>query len=625
MPEAPARTVTTAHGIAAMIAQQAMLRGDAPALLAQGEPPLSYARLSDWLEQSATFLRSIGVTRTSRVAVSMQPGPEAALTTLATLCAAVCIPLDPAAGEDDFGFRLRDCAADFVLTDSAERAFPLPGLRRLVVGREFRLPGRSTRTGVPASNRAPHDATCDTVDADATCLLLHTSGTTAMPKRVPLSQRNVLASARANTQAFGLGPQDRCLNVLSLLHVGGIVTGMLTTLVSGGSLVCPRGFDAEAFFPLVAEFEPTWYTGTPTIHLAVLPFLETYRRLAPNHRFRFLRSATSPIATELIARLECAFGAPLLEAYGMTEAGRISCNPAPPGLRKPGSVGVPVALDVRVVGSDSTDLRCGEIGEIVVRGDSVTRGYLDDDVANTTAFRDGWFHTGDLGRFDEDGYLFLEGRIKEVVNRGGRKIAPREIDAALAALPGVREAAAFGMPHPSLGEDLVAVVVAEPGPPLDVQALRTELLARLARHKVPSSIVVVDSLPRGASGKIQRSKLAAVFGALSEAGSSSPQTPAEAAVAAIVESVLGADTIGRGDNFFLSGGDSLSAARVAARCATAFGLARAPAANLLFAYPTVEALAAELLRLRQEQAMDEEMLAQLEQLSDEELARLLSD
>ncbi len=620
------RTADLPQDIGAMLDAQAGLRPEAPAILAPDGQPLSYAGLARWVTKAGLELRHAGVTQASRVAVLMPPGPEAALATLATMCAATCVPVNPEAGADELVAWLRDTGAAFVVApDDCRVPHAAAGLRRIV----YRSTGRALGGDLVAigSDAPLRSANAGRVidPAEATALLLPTSGTTARPKRVPLSHRNVLASARANAACFGLGPDDRCANVLALLHIGGLVHGLLTTLVSGGSVVCPRGFDASRFFDLVAAFQPTWYTGTPAIHLALLPFLDEYRRLAPGHRFRFLRSASAPMPPMLIEQLERAFDAPLIEGYGMTEAGRISCNPLPPGLRKPGSVGKPAALEVRIVDAGGADCEPEQAGEILIRGASVMSGYADDPAANAAAFRDGWFRTGDLGRFDGEGYLYLSGRIKELVNRGGKKVAPREIDEALLALPGVCEAAAFGVLHPSLGEDLWAAVVAEPGSRLDTGEMRRVLLDRLARHKVPSEIVVVGQLPRGNTGKVQRSQLPALVAQRPSGPPDAPRTREEAAVARAFEAVLGQAAVTVGDNFFLLGGDSLSAARVVARLKAELGLVMLPEVRLVFEFPTVAALAAELGRREPEPQLDSALLARIDELSDEEVERMLAE
>lgn len=621
----------TSDRIADVLRAQAEARPDAPAILAPDEAALSYAQLMQWIERAAIELRAAGVRPTSRVAVMTRPGPENALTTLAVMCSAGCLPLSPETGADDLAISLREAGVDFILTDeSTDRPEDRPeiphGFRVLVVHRPRE--GRLGDLRITPLDRVvlPTLAAPLFNQSDAIALLLHTSGTTARPKRVPLSQRNVLFSARANARCFEIGPGDRCLNVLPLLHIGGLVHGLLSTLVSGGSVVCPRGFDAGRFFELVAAFNPTWYTGTPTIHLALLHFLDDYRRLAPGHCFRFLRSASAPMPLSLIERLEEAYGAPLIEGYGMTEAGRITCNPLPPGQRKPGSVGRAVALDVRVVNQEGFDLPVGQLGEVVVRGPSVTSGYLDDLEANTAAFRGGWFHTGDLGHFDADGYLFLSGRIKELVNRGGKKIAPREIEAALLGLPSVREAAAFGVPHASLGEDLMAAVVVAPGATVDGEVLRRELLTRLTRHKVPSAIVVVERLPRGHTGKVQRSDLQEALASSLSRPSDLFETAEEATIARVFGEVLEIGGVRRDDNFFLLGGDSLSAARVVARLERELGFEPALlGVHLIFEFPTVATLAAELARTRKEAPLDDELLARIASLTEEEVDRMLDD
>lgn len=620
------KTADLPQDIGALLDAQAGLRPDAPAILGPDGQPLSYAGLARWVTKAVLDLERAGVTQASRVALLMPPGPEAALATLATMCTATCVPANPEAGADELEAWLRDTGAAFIVApDDGRLPRAATGLRRIVYHRTKGALGGDLVAIDSDAPPAPANAGRAIDRAEAIALLLPTSGTTARPKRVPLSHRNVLASARANAACFGLGPDDRCINVLPLLHIGGLVHGLLTTLASGGSVVCPRGFDASRFFDLVADLRPTWYTGTPTIHLALLPFLDEYRRLAPGHRFRFLRSASAPMPLMLIEQLERAFDAPLIEGYGMTEAGRITCNPLPPGRRKPGSVGTPVALEVRIVDTDGADCAPEQTGEILIRGASVMSGYLDDPAANTAAFHDGWFRTGDLGRFDGDGYLYLSGRIKELVNRGGKKVAPREVDEALLALPGVREAAAFGVPHPSLGEDLWAAVVAEPGSHLDTGEMRRVLLDRLARDKVPSEIVVVGQLPRGNTGKVQRSQLPALVAQRPSGSPDAPRTREEVVVARAFEAVLGQAVVTVDDNFFLLGGDSLSAARVLARLKAELGLVTLPEVRLVFEFPTVAALAAELGRPEAEPPLDAALLARIDELSDEEVERMLAE
>jgi acyl-CoA synthetase (AMP-forming)/AMP-acid ligase II/aryl carrier-like protein len=456
-------------------------------------------------------------------------------------------------------------------------------------------------------------------------LLLHTSGTTARPKLVPLTHANLLASARSNAAVLQLGPTDRSLGVMPLFHVGGLVSTLLTTLSTGGSVVCTAGFREHAFFDWVAEFEPTWFTGGPTIHDAILAQAEQYRRKAPLHRFRFVRSASAPLPTATMARLAALYEAPVSEAYGMTEAGRIASNPLPPGRSKIGTVGRAVAgCEIAIRSEDGTPLPTGTTGEIVVRGESVAAGYANDPVTTAAAFVDGWFRTGDLGRLDEEGYLTIEGRLKEIVNRGGQKIAPREIDEVLHHHPDVAQAVAFGVPHPTLGEDLVAAVVLRRGAQSDEPALRAFLFERLSAHKVPTQIALLDALPKGPTGKVQRYTLRELLSPLLRPSFVAAQTATEQRVEAVCREVLRCAPMGRNDNFFAVGGDSLRATQVMSRLNAQFGTTL-PVVTL-FRHPAIEQLANVLDQaLVARDSHRAALVAEIDGLSDAEVDRQLAE
>jgi oxalate---CoA ligase len=256
---------------------------------------------------------------------------------------------------------------------------------------------------------------------------------------------------------------------------------------------------------------------------------------------------------------------PVIEAYGMTEAShQMASNPLPPARQKPGSVGLAAGPEVSILGEDGRLLDAGRKGEIVIRGRTVTRGYESNAESNQAAFRDGWFRTGDLGYMDAEGYLFLVGRIKEIINRGGEKVSPREVDEALLEHPGVLQAVAFGMPHPTLGEEVAAAVVPRSGQILEEAALQEFARGRLAEFKVPKRILIVAEIPKGPTGKVQRT---VVFQRLREslAGSGArPRDELEERIAAIWRRVLKREEIGIHENFFSAGGDSLQALRVIA-------------------------------------------------------------
>ena len=346
---------------------------------------------------------------------------------------------------------------------------------------------------------------------DGEALALHTSGTTARPKLVPLRHVNLCASARNIAVALELGPDDRGLSPMPLFHVHGLVAGVLSALYAGGAAWCAPRFDALRLFRWLDAAEPTWVTAVPTMYRALLARAGRNRRTVERHRLRLLRSSSAAMPPGLLTRLEEAFGVPVLESYGMTEAAQQICaNPPPPGRRKPGSVGPAAGPEVRILDADGAPAATGTDGEVAIRGENVMAGYADNPAANAAAFTaDGWFRTGDWGRLDADGDVTLAGRIRDIINRGGEKLSPAEIEHALLAHPRVTEAVAFAVPHRALGEDVGAAVVADGA---GERELRAFAAARLASFKVPRHLVLVAKLPRGPTGKVIRAGLAARLG-----------------------------------------------------------------------------------------------------------------
>jgi acyl-CoA synthetase (AMP-forming)/AMP-acid ligase II len=342
-------------------------------------------------------------------------------------------------------------------------------------------------------------------------MILHTSGTTSRPKRVPIRHRNLAASAANIIATYGLSPADTALCVMPLFHIHGIVASMLSTLASGGTLICPDGFNALEFWRWVEAYHPTWYSAVPTMHQLLLARADRNMDVIRAHPFRFIRSSSAPLPPVVLERLEATFGAPVLEAYGMTEAShQMASNPLPPKLHKPGTVGYGVGVEVAIMDEAGRLLPPGQRGEVVIRGPNVIDGYENNPEANATAFVQGWFRTGDQGAIDEQGYLALTGRLKELINRGGEKISPLEIDDVLLRHPAVAEALAFAVPHKTLGEDIHAAVVLKA--PASESELREHCAARLAEFKVPRVFHILEEIPRGATGKPQRINLAKQLG-----------------------------------------------------------------------------------------------------------------
>ncbi|MDW8445147.1 MAG: AMP-binding protein [Acetobacteraceae bacterium] len=362
--------------------------------------------------------------------------------------------------------------------------------------------------GSPGSAAHPGPAGTDDV-----ALVLHTSGTTARPKIVPLTQANLCASANHIATTLALSPADACLNIMPLFHIHGLVAAVLASMQGGGAVICTGGFDALRFFRQLDEERPSWITAVPTMYQAILARADRNAEVIARAKLRFLRSSSASLPAPVMLKLEETFSCPLVESYGMTEAShQMASNPLA-GPRKPGSVGLPAGPRNRDHGRGRHDpAASGATGEVVIRGPNVTKGYENNPEANAKAFTNGWFRTGDQGAFDADGYLTLTGRLKELINRGGEKVSPLEVDNVLSAHPAVAQALTFAAPHPKLGEEVAAAVVLRDGMEVSEQGLREFAAQSLADFKVPRRIVFVPEIPKGATGKLQRIGLAEKLG-----------------------------------------------------------------------------------------------------------------
>ena len=498
-------------------------RDAAPALLSPGRPPLTYAGLRKHVDHMTGVLRGLGIGRNQRIAIVLPNGPEMASAFVTFASAATTAPLNPAYRADEFDFYLSDLKPAVLVVARGDEgpATQVARKRRipvLALGKEDILPA-GTFDLVPESNEdaallAKRGASRDSApEPDDIALVLHTSGTTSRPKIVPLMQRNVTASAGHIAATLALGEADRCLNVMPLFHIHGLIAAVLSSLQAGGSVVCTEGFNALNFFSRFAEFGPSWYTAVPTMHQAILTRAERNREALQKVRLRFIRSSSASLPPQVMAELEKTFGAPVIESYGMTEAAhQMASNPLPPRARKPGSVGIAAGPEIAIMADDGTLLASGLQGEVVIRGPNVTAGYENNPKANEENFTGGWFRTGDLGILDGEGYLAITGRKKEIINRGGEKISPREVDEVLLDHPAVAQAVTFGVPHAKLGEDVAAAVVLKPDAAADEKSIRAFAAERLADFKVPRQVLIMDELPKGATGKVQRIGLAQKLG-----------------------------------------------------------------------------------------------------------------
>ena len=582
----------------------------AVALLAPSRTPMTYRRLWEHVQQITETLQTFGIGTRDRIAVALPDGPEMSSAFLAISAAATCAPLNPSYRTDEFEFFLSDLNPKALIVPAGADS-PAACVARSLgiqiielvqqnggVAGAFSLEGISpTQFSLPFSRHA-----------DETALILHTSGTTSRPRMVPLTQANLCISAQNIAASLQLGTADMCLNVMPLFHIHGLVGALLSSIAAGSSVVCTPGFNSMHFFEWFEEFQPTWFTAVPTMHQAILA--RAAHKPAIRSRLRFIRSCSSALPPKLMAAVEDAFQVPVVEAYGMTEAShQISINPLPPRARKPGSVGLPAKCEIAVLDGYGGLLPTGEVGEVVIRGSNVTHGYENNLEANASSFHGGWFHTGDQGKLDFDGYLFLTGRTREIINRGGEKISPRVIDEVLLDHPAVAQAIAFALPDERLGEDVGAAVVLREHLPMSGNGqLETELRefvsGKLAPFKVPRHIVFLKEIPKGPTGKPQRIGMAAKLGLTESARAATvdeyvpPQSELELQIVKIWEELLGSRPVGVRHDFFKLGGDSLLAVRMMAQLEAASGI-RLPVSSLLPA-ATVENLASAMLKAQSE-------------------------
>jgi acyl-CoA synthetase (AMP-forming)/AMP-acid ligase II len=442
-------------------------------------------------------------------------GPEMAAAFAAVGAGATTAPLNPAYRAEEFDFYLTDLKAKALLVEAGSDTPALEvAARHGIPAIELTVP-----EGAPAGSfelkgeSLGETSETGPAESDDIALILHTSGTTSRPKIVPLSQANLCASARNIGETLALAPEDRCLNIMPLFHIHGLIAAVLSSLAAGASVFCTPGFNALKVFQWMREAKPSWYTAVPTMHQAILGRAARNEDAVKALDLRLIRSSSSSLPPQVMAELEETFGCPVIESYGMTEAAhQMASNPLPPAERKPGSVGIAAGPEVAVMDNAGNLLPSGDTGEVVIRGDNVTAGYENNPKANEEAFAHGWFHTGDQGVMDEAGYLRITGRLKEIINRGGEKISPREVDEVLMDHPAVAQVVTFAMPHDKLGEEVAAAAVLRDGQDLTERELRDFAAERLADFKVPRKILFLEEIPKGATGKLQRIGLAEKLG-----------------------------------------------------------------------------------------------------------------
>ncbi|MBT5049855.1 MAG: AMP-binding protein [Rhodospirillaceae bacterium] len=559
----------------------AQAQPNAKAILAPGRRPLSFAGLIRQMTDVRETLNSWGIGREDRVAVILTDGPEATVAFLGVTSGAIYIALNPAYTHGEFEAYLTLLRPKAIIVSAAEETparevaenLGIPTIELVVeegdpAGHFVLTGGSHSFCSLPGPSQA-----------DDVALLSFTSATTELSKIVPVRHRHWLIAAWDRVRRLEITPEDCALNPMPLFHGHGQFLA-LSALLGGASLVCPPRFDLIKFFDCLERYPVTFYSASFAIHEAIASQLPNYRHIVRNINLRFFKIGSGRLDRAVVDTLEEEFRAPAIELYSNSEACIVTANPLHSACRKYGSAGLPVLSEVAILANDGTILPPGHDGEIIVRGPCIFDGYIDNPDADAAAFHKDWFRTGDMGHLDMDGYLFITGRIKEIINRGGEKISPLEVDHILQQHPAVQDVATFAYPHSTLGEDVAAAVILRK----EGQASEEELICfareSLAHFKVPRRVIFVDELPRTATGKILRKKLSEIFEDVLKSAPKPAQisqikstaTPLETALTGVWKSVLELDEISPDDDFFLLGGDSLLAATLFAEVSAVFGV-----------------------------------------------------
>lgn len=584
------------------ITRQVTKKPDSPAIFAPDKSYITYKQLEMKVKELSEYLCQNGFGK-RRIAVVMPNGPEMVITFYAISNVAVFVPLNPVYSAEEFKNYMKLMRVDALML--RDGTYPAAKLAAIELSIPFILLHPS-KTGdfstfqINCEGNSRPANEFQTSQGNDTAVVLHTSGTTGSPRIVPLTHAN-LNSFIENAPCFDLTERDRCVHITPLFHIGGIVGPVLSSAVIGGSLISIASFEPKEFLRLIDELSPTWYAGSPAIHQAVVRYMESEGIMPLRYSLRYIRSSGAPLPVQLEEKLAKYFGGIVVKVYGLTETGGTGTfTPPMSGKNKKNSVGIAGGCEVGIMDDGGSFLPFGKVGAIFIKGPGVTKGYENNDFANVHSFQNGWFATGDQGYFDEDGCLFITGRTKEIINRGGVKISPYEVENILSQHSDVLETAVFAVPHPVFGEAPAAMVVLKPGTNVMPQQLKFFLRDKIAQYKIPDQIIIVDKIPRGATGKVQRSKL---YEHVIEAIQSNPQgnidcrttdylpprTEMEKNVAEVWRKLFKLEEIGVQDDFVELGGDSLAAAVLFAELEQVLG--KKLSINTILEYRTIEQLA----------------------------------
>ena len=486
-------------------------RDDAVALTAPGRPSLTYKALTEHIDEIGAQLASYGLTNSDRVAIVLPNGPEMASAFLCVSSYMSAAPLNPSYKQAEYEFYLEDLNPKLLILEENS----VNPARQAAIKLSIPIAEIKVSQEAPAGQFTLFEGhgQIELPDEQAEALVLHTSGTTSRPKLVPLTQSNLVVSAGNIAATLRLSDADHSLNIMPLFHIHGLIAVLCASMSAGASVCCTSGFNALKFFELAANQEITWYSGVPTMHQAILLRGQRQAKTAKALNLRFIRSSSASLPPAVFEELAELFKCPVIEAYGMTEAThQMTSNPLPPQVQKAGFVGLPAGPEVCIMDIAGNQLENGLEGEVCIKGDNVTLGYDNNPEANAQSFTNGWFRTGDQGMFDDEGYLKITGRLKEIINRGGEKISPLEIDNVLMEHPAIQQVVSFAVADKSYGEEIGVAIVLGEGQHLSEAELKSYANDRLARFKIPKHICFTEEIPKGATGKMQRIGLAKKLG-----------------------------------------------------------------------------------------------------------------
>ena len=472
---------------------------------------LSYGEFKIFNEKISRQLAATNIINSDRAAIVLPNGPLMASSFLSISSYMSAAPLNPLYKQEEFEFYLDDLKPKFLLVEPNSKSLAVIAAKNLNIPIfEMKISDNQPLGTFELFDKETNYKNPNDYDE---ALVLHTSGTTSRPKIVPLSNLNIFTSAVNISKSLKLTADDHCLNIMPLFHIHGLIAVLSASAKVGASVCASNGFNALKFLDLAETQNITWYSGVPTMHQAILLRAQKNSDKAKKLNLRFIRSSSASLPPAIFEQLNDIFQTPVIEAYGMTEAThQMASNPLPPAIQKPGLVGMPAGPEICIMNDKNEKLSQGEIGEICIKGDNVTNGYENNPEANKQSFVNDWFRTGDEGFFDEDGYLKISGRLKEIINKGGEKISPLEVDNILMDFPPIDQALCFGYKDKMLGEDIAVAIKLKENKSCTEDDIKSYANEKLAKFKIPKKIFIVEDIPKGATGKLQRIGLAKKFG-----------------------------------------------------------------------------------------------------------------